>query len=155
MLLTVWDMIQIQAISQARLRLRIKDATPVTITGTDSSTAYTGTSIDVSQYFNASTLMQELPVIPLLQKQAEGAGEGSLNGSILTVTKTGTFKIKVSTVANGIYAAGEQIVTLTVNNGTIQYMATDCSTTYDGQSHSISVNVTNPEGTAEPTAPMA
>ena len=27
-------------------------------------------------------------------------------------------------------------------------MATDCSTTYDGQSHSISVNVTNPEGTA-------
>ena len=129
------------------ITVKNKDATPVTITGTDSSTAYTGTSIDVSQYFSIDTNAGTAGY-SLVTEAGEGAGEGSLNGSILTVTKTGTFKIKVSTVANGIYAAGEQIVTLTVNNGTIQYMATDCSTTYDGQSHSISVNVTNPEGTA-------
>ena len=39
-------------------------------------------------------------------------------------------------------------VTLTVDNGTILYTATDYSTTYDGQPHSISVSVTNPEGAA-------
>ena len=33
---------------------------------------------------------------------------------MLTVTKTGTFKIKVKTAANGIYANGEKTITLTV-----------------------------------------
>lgn len=124
-------MIQIQANITGTITVKNKDATPVTITGTDSSTAYTGTSIDVSQYFSIDTNAGTAGY-SLVTEAGEGAGEGSLNGSILTVTKTGTFKIKVSTLANGIYAAGEEIVTLTVNNGTIQYMATDCSTTYDG-----------------------
>ena len=33
------------------ITVKNKDATPVTITGTDSSTAYTGTSIDVSDVY--------------------------------------------------------------------------------------------------------
>ena len=125
------------------IKLKNKAATPVTITGTDSSISYTGATIDVSKYFsidtNAGTATYTL---------VGGTGEGMLSGTTLTVTHTGTFKIKVSTAANGIYAAGEKTVTLTVDNGTILYTATDSSTTYDGQPHSISVSVTNPEGTA-------
>ena len=124
------------------IKLKNKAATSVTITGTDSSIAYTGATVDVSQYFsidtNAGTATYTL---------VGGTGEGTLSDKTLTVTHTGTFKIKVSTVANGIYAAGEKTVTLTVDNGTILYTATDSSTTYDGQPHSISVSVTNPEGT--------
>ena len=124
------------------IKLKNKAATPVTITGTDSSISYTGATIDVSKYFsidtNAGTATYTL---------VGGTGEGMLSDKTLTVTHTGTFKIKVSTAANGIYAAGEKTVTLTVDNGTILYTATDSSTTYDGQPHSISVSVTNPEGT--------
>lgn len=124
------------------IKLKNKAATPVTITGTDSSISYTGATSDVSKYFsidtNAGTATYTL---------VGGTGEGMLSDKTLTVTHTGTFKIKVSTAANGIYAAGEKTVTLTVDNGTILYTATDSSTTYDGQPHSISVSVTNPEGT--------
>ena len=125
------------------IKVKNKAATSVAITGTDSSIAYTGATVDVSKYFsidtNAGTATYTL---------VGGTGEGTLSDKTLTVTHTGTFKIKVSTVANGIYAAGEKTVTLTVDNGTILYTATDSSTTYDGQPHSISVSVTNPEGTA-------
>ena len=125
------------------IKVKNKAATPVAITGTDSSISYTGATIDVSKYFsidtNAGTATYTL---------VGGTGEGMLSGTTLTVTHTGTFKIKVSTAANGIFAAGEKTVTLTVDNGTIRYTATDYSTTYDGKPHSISVSVTNPEGTA-------
>ena len=128
------------------ITLKNKAATPVAITGTDSGIAYTGETVDVSQYFsidnNAGTA-----TYTLVTGTNGGTGEGTLSDTTLTVTRTGIFKIKVSTAANGIFAAGEQTVTLTVDNGTILYTATDYSTTYDGQPHSISVNVTDPEGT--------
>lgn len=129
------------------ITVKNKAATPVAITGTDSSITYTGETVDVSQYFsidnNAGAAMYTL-----VTGTNGGTGKGTLSGTTLTVTQTGTFKIKVSTVANGIFAAGEKTVTLTVDNGTILYTATDYSTTYDGQPHSISVSVTNPEGAA-------
>ena len=129
------------------IKLKNKAATPVTITGTDSSIAYTGATVDVSQYFSIDT-NAGTATYTLVTGTNGGTGEGTLSDKTLTVTHTGTFKIKVSTVANGIYAAGEKTVTLTVDNGTILYTATDYSTTYDGQPHSISVSVANPEGTA-------
>ena len=123
-----------------------KAATPVTITGTDSTTKYADTTIDVSQYFtidaNAGT-----PSYSLITGTTGGTGVGTLTGYVLTVTKTGTFKIKVSTAANGIYASDEKTITLTVDNGTIRYTASDYSGTYDGQSHSINVAVDFPTGT--------
>ena len=66
-------------------------------------------------------------------------GIGTLNGSLLTVTQTGEFQIKVNTAPNGIYAAGEETITLTVGNGNIQYTMSDYSGIYDGQPHSISL----------------
>ena len=128
------------------VEIKNKAATPVTITGTDSSVAYTGETIDVSQYFTIDS-HAGTATYSLVTGAGGGTGVGSLDGSTLTVTKTGTFKIKVNTAANGIYGAGEKLITLTVDKGTMEYTATDYSTTYDGQPHSISVNVTKPEGT--------
>lgn len=122
------------------VEIKNKAATPVTITGTDSSVAYTGETIDVSQYFTIDS-HAGTATYSLVTGAGGGTGVGSLDGSTLTVTKTGTFKIKVNTAANGIYGAGEKLITLTVDKGTIEYTATDYSTTYDGQGHSISVNV--------------
>lgn len=129
------------------IKLKNKAATSVAITGTDSSISYTGATVDVSQYFSIDT-NAGTATYTLVTGTNGGTGEGTLSDKTLTVTHTGTFKIKVSTAANGIYAAGEKTVTLTVDNGTILYTATDYSTTYDGQPHSISVSVANPEGTA-------
>ncbi len=129
------------------IKLKNKAATSVAITGTDSSIAYTGATVDVSQYFSIDT-NAGTATYTLVTGTNGGTGEGTLSDKTLTVTHTGTFKIKVSTAANGIYAAGEKTVTLTVDNGTILSTATDYSTTYDGQPHSISVSVANPEGTA-------
>ncbi len=117
-------------------------ATPVSITGTDESLYFNGTDIDASRYFtvdpNAGAATWSL--------EAGGTGVGTLNGTILTVTRVGTFLIKVSTAANGIYAAGEKMITLTVSEGGIVSTATDYSGIYDGQSHSITVSVTEPSG---------
>ena len=129
------------------ITVKNKAATPVAITGTDSSITYTGETVDVSQYFSIDN-NAGAATYTLVTGTNGGTGKGTLSGTTLTVTQTGTFKIKVSTVANGIFAAGEKTVTLTVDNGTILYTATDYSTTYDGQPHSISVSVTNPEGVA-------
>ena len=128
------------------ITVKNKAATPVAITGTDSSIVYTGATVDVSQYFSIDN-NAGAAAYTLVTGTNGGTGEGTLSDTTLTVTHTGTFKIKVSTAANGIFAAGEKTVTLTVDNGTILYTATDYSTTYDGQPHSISVSVTNPEGT--------
>ena len=129
------------------ITVKNKAATPVAITGTDSSITYTGETVDVSQYFSIDN-NAGAATYTLVTGTNGGTGKGTLSGTTLTVTQTGTFKIKVSTVANGIFAAGEKTVTLTVDNGTILYTATDYSTTYDGQPHSISVSVINPEGAA-------
>lgn len=70
-----------------------------------------------------------------------------MEGSRLTVTRTGEFVIKVSTAANGIYGPGEQMVTLTVKDGAIDNTASGCTGAYDGKSHSIKVTVTSPADT--------
>ena len=135
------------AVLEGTVAIKNKDYTPVTISGSDKTLTYNGSNtLDVSQYFtideNAGTATYALVI-----GADGGTGAGEISGSILTVTKTGTFKIKGNTAANGIYGAGEEIITLTVSNGSIEYTATDYSGTYDGQAHSISVNVTKPEGT--------
>ncbi|MGN0342078.1 MAG: N-acetylmuramoyl-L-alanine amidase family protein [Roseburia sp.] len=126
----------------AYAKLAKENAIPVTITGTDASITYTGATIDVSKYFtidgNAGAVTYSI---------ITGDGAGTLKGTILTVTKTGIFRIKVSTAANGIYAAGEKTITLTVANGVISYTTAGYSGTYDGKPHGITVNVTKPADT--------
>lgn len=86
-----------------------KAATPVTITGTDTTVYYTGAEIDVSQYFeidkNAGAATYSI---------IGGNGVGTLNGTMLTVNEAGAFAIKVDTAANGIYSKGAAVAVLTV-----------------------------------------
>ena len=116
----------------------------VLITSSDASMEYDGETIDVSNYFvidkNADAVIYSIV--------DEGTtGEGTLAGNILTVTKTGKFKIKALTEANQTYAKGEGIATLTIDNGVIQYTATDYNDIYDGLTHGIAIVVTSPEDT--------
>ena len=123
--------------------IKNKSSTAVTITGTDSTVNYTGAAIDVSRYFNIDK-NAGAATYSLITEGTTGAG--TLSGSSLTVTKTGTFKVKVKTAANGIYASGEKTVTLTVANGTIQFTASDFSGAYDGKAHGINLKVSSPAG---------
>jgi hypothetical protein len=116
----------------------------VLITSSDASMEYDGETIDVSNYFvidkNADAVIYSIV--------NEGTtGEGTLVENILTVTKTGKFKIKALTEANQTYAKGEGIATLTIDNGVIQYTATDYNDIYDGLTHGIAIVVTSPEDT--------
>lgn len=90
-----------------------KAATPVTITGDNQTLNFDGSTIDVSKYFtidtNAGTETYSLV------SGTGVTGEGSLSGAVLTVTKPGVFQVKLTTAANGNYAAGEKTITLTVN----------------------------------------
>ena len=87
---------------------------PVTVTGTDTAITYNGTAYDVTQMFaidsNAGAAVFEII--------GGGTGEGTLNGSVLTITKAGTITIKVTTAPNAAYAAGEATAVLTINKGT-------------------------------------
>ena len=104
--------------------IKNKVAAPVTITGTDSEIEYTGTDIDVSQYFTIDS-HAGAATYSLLTGAEGGTGEGTLSGTNLSVNKTGTFKIKVNTAANGIYAEGEGAITLTVNKKSVSITAQD------------------------------
>lgn len=129
------------------VNIKNKAAIPVEITGTDAGIAYTGSDIDVSDYFQIDS-HAGTPVYSLVTGENGGTGEGTINGQKLTVTKTGTFVIKVETAANGNYGEGEKTITLTVGNGTMEYEASDYSGTYDGLSHGIQVEVSKPEENA-------
>ena len=87
---------------------------PVTVTGTDTAITYNGTTYDVTQMFaidsNAGAAVFEII--------GGGTGEGTLNGSVLTITKAGTINIKVTTAPNAAYAAGEATAVLTISKGT-------------------------------------
>ena len=92
-----------------------KVATAVTLTGSDKTITYDGSVIDVSQYFTIDGNAGEA-AYSLVSKEDDGAvtGEGTLSGTVLTVTKTGVFRVKLTTAAKGNYAAGEKTITVTV-----------------------------------------
>ncbi|MDO4556738.1 MAG: YDG domain-containing protein, partial [Lachnospiraceae bacterium] len=126
--------------------------TPVTITPTTKTELlnvdYSDDTIDVSKLF---TLDAHCGEATYTLDSTNSTGEGSISGSQLTVTKTGTFKIKVNTAAKGDYRAGFAEVTLTVNKVSIAdatVTITDCDEfTYDGTTKipNISVKMNNKE----------
>lgn len=82
----------------------------VEISKEDKSVYYGESTYDVSTLFgidsNAGRATYSL---------AEGGtGKGTLSGTALTITKAGSFKIRVTTAANGVYAAGSKDAILTV-----------------------------------------
>ena len=121
-------------------------AVPISLTDKDTTITYDGNTIDVSGYFDISPNAGTATYTNITGEGA-GKGVGTIEGSQLTVTRTGEFVIKVSTVANGIYGPGEQTVTLTVTDGAIDNTAFGYTGAYDGKSHSIKVTVTSPADT--------
>ncbi len=116
-----------------------KAYTSVSVTGTDATIPYDGDIIDVRKYFTIDANTGN-PIYTL----ESTTGEGTLNGTNLSVTKTGVFVIKVSTSANGNYGISNATATLTVKKGTIISSVTGYRGKYDGKAHGITVTVTNP-----------
>lgn len=84
---------------------------PVTVEGTDAPITYNGTTYDVKQLFSidANAGAASYAIV------SGGTGEGTLDGSILTITKAGTITVKVITSANGVYEAAEATAVLTIS----------------------------------------
>lgn len=119
-----------------------KSADSPTITGTGRTVTYDGNTIDVSTMFSGIPAGSN-PTYSIVEG-SDTTGEGTLSGTgDLTVTKAGTFQIKVTTEAVGNYAAGEAIATLTVNKGS--FTATVTMDSYaQGETPSMPSVSTNP-----------
>lgn len=89
-------------------------ALTVTHTGKNVQITYTGETYDVSEMFevDANAGNESYTVMGI-------TGEGTLNGTDLTVTKAGTFTVKLTTAAQGAYGTGEAVATLTVTKANI------------------------------------
>ena len=105
--------------------------TPVTITATDKEVTYSadGIAIPVDGMFAITEGAGEATY-----SVTNGTGEGIFAEGKLTVTKCGTFTVKVSTAATETYAAGaETTATLTVNKAdSTAATVTANNRTYDG-----------------------
>lgn len=100
-------------------------ATAVSHTGTDKEITYDGNFYDVAQLFNIDTNAGAATYAV-----TGGTGTGTLNGSSLDISKSGTFTIKLTTAAKAPYAAGEATAELTVNKGVNTVSVTMESWTY-------------------------
>lgn len=121
-------------------------AIPVTNTGVDATITYDGNTYDVAQMFTKDTNAGEATYSIV----AGGTGEGTLDGSTLTITKAGTIEIKMTTAANGAYDAGEATATLTVKKGTGSGTVTMADWTY-GETAKAPVPTSTTNGTANVT----
>ncbi|MBQ4579891.1 MAG: hypothetical protein IJA83_04460 [Clostridia bacterium] len=100
-------------------------AVAVTITGTDAAITYDGNPYDVSAMF---TIDQNAGAATYsIVANGTDTGAGTLEGSVLTITKAGTITIQVNTAANTVegmpYAPGEATAVLTVSKGTMNVTA--------------------------------
>ncbi|MGN0153637.1 MAG: hypothetical protein ACI4A3_04250, partial [Lachnospiraceae bacterium] len=88
------------AVLEGTVAIKNKDYTPVTISGSDKTLTYNGSeTLDVSQYFT----IDENAGTPAYELSDTSTGTGKLDGATLTMTKLGTFVVKVSTSINGVY----------------------------------------------------
>lgn len=79
----------------------------------DATCTYTGDAIDVSTLFTIDPNAGEAEYTLI-----GGSGQGTLAGSILTVTKAGDFKIRLTTKATASHMETEATAVLTVHKGT-------------------------------------
>lgn len=91
------------------------NAVSITVKTENTTVVYNAADIDLTSLFDIDTNAGNATYTV-----TNGTGAGTQNETALSVTKAGTFTVKVDTVANGIYAAGTQSATLTVEkaNGT-------------------------------------
>lgn len=108
-------------------------AMAVSITGTDAALTYDGSIYDVRGMF----AIDENAGAATYAIVEGGTGAGTLEGSVLTITKAGTITIQVNTAVNMVenmpYAPGEAIAILTVSKGTLNVTAPTRLTATHGQ----------------------
>lgn len=114
---------------------------PVEIKTNENLTFSGGDVIDVSKLFiidkNAGKATYSLAT-----GEEAGTGSGTLTGTSLKVTKSGTFVIRVVTAAQGNYAAGEAELTITLSeDNAMVCIVKGFEGQYDGETHTISVDV--------------
>lgn len=118
------------------------EALPVVITGEDRTVTYDGSVIDLTGLFVIDENAGEASYTV-----TDGTGEGTQDGSKLTITKAGAFTVTVRTAAQGLYAPGTKTVTLTVNKGTGAASVTMEGWTYGGMANApVPSSVTNGTG---------
>ena len=110
--------------------------TPVTITPSDKDVAYTpdGIAIPVEGMFSFSDGAGKKTYSIV----SGGTGEGTYSNGMLTVTKCGTFNVKVNTAKTTTHAAAEANATLTVNKAAPIFTAPKARTlTYTGKAQAL------------------
>ena len=123
-----------------------KAATVPSITATNKEDTYNGNAIDVSTMFTGVPDGSN-PTYSIVEG-GDTTGEGTLSGTgDLTVTKVGTFQIKVTTEAVGNYAAGEATATLTVNKGSFTATVSMSDYAQGGTPRELSVSGNKSGGT--------
>ncbi len=93
------------------VRIQNADYVPVNHNAQNKETVYNGSTYDVSAMFTLDAHAGDVTY----SITAGGTGNGTLDGSRLTITKAGTIRITVTTAPNGAYGAGEASAVLTVN----------------------------------------
>lgn len=91
------------------------DPTEVVLEGHIHETVYDGYTFDVSTLFTVDANAGEATYTVLSDKST---GAGTLNGSILTVTRAGKIEIRLNTAAHGVYGAAQAEATLIVDPAT-------------------------------------
>ncbi len=93
------------------VRIQNADYVPVNHNAQNKETVYNGSTYDVSTMFTLDAHAGDVTY----SITAGGTGNGTLDGSRLTITKAGTIRITATTAPNGAYGAGEASAVLTVN----------------------------------------
>ena len=84
----------------------------VALSGGNQTIPYTGSAIYVSDYFDIDSNAGAATYT-----HAGGSGDGSLNGTTLTVNQSGTFNVRLDTAQNGYYDVATHSIVLTVTKG--------------------------------------
>lgn len=101
---------------------------PVKVTGKDATLTFrAGMTVDVADYFEVVGNAGERTYSLI---QGPSSGNGSLNGSILTVNTPGIFNVQLQTAAHGDYAAGYGQALITIVEAAATPTANPAAGTY-------------------------
>ncbi len=93
---------------------------PVDIVATNKTITYSGSTYDVSGMFDIeSTGVGQITYSLSSDGLSEDIATGTLDGSVLTITKCGQINVKIQVAENEAFSATEKTATLTINRKTL------------------------------------
>ena len=118
--------------------------TPVTIEHVNKAVTYSADGIDTPEAGMFIIPEGAGDVSYAVTVEDGDTGAGTCANNKLTVTKCGTFTVKVNTAATDTHAAAEAAATLTVNKAVQTINASEVTATYGDTGKSVSASVTEP-----------